>query len=551
MSKQQDPFNALHKLLTDFSDEGTAKKLRALNQCALVEPRNPKLIIQYHNALLFLLSYAESESVVLLAQKEIQRIESFVSTKSQLKEVLSGSGVTATDTVGAYSLTLIKCLLKKFPHAISIHSFEDKAPHPKEVLKFILPEAEFALLDDEKLNALNWLKKASGFNDKAKILNWLINTFEFFNADGLIKDHLFESLKLYVQIKTLDNTFSKSFGHLKIDQRYYHSEGLLKKFDEVELINRKLPNETKLSALQKADIITAARVALCLLNRETDPITYCEEQNLKYYKLERGLSIALFSIDSERRLPLESYIGFMMFKNGYPMAYGGAWLFGKRSLIGINIFESFRGGESAFVFAQLLRCYRMAFGAAYFEVEPYQFGKNNPEGIRSGAFWFYYRFGFKPCNKKLYELALKEHLKITNTKGYRTSAPTLKQFTGANMFVHFDSPPIVPPDPTDISKSLTRIITTQFNGDRNKALKHSIKQLKQEGIITGSESKIGLSKLVLFFGLCLDHKVLTSGEKDLLQKMIRAKEMDEFEYIKLLNNFPVQKFNIDSAAINI
>ncbi|MBI2720704.1 MAG: hypothetical protein HYX39_00875 [Bacteroidetes bacterium] len=551
MSKQQDSFNALQKLLPDFSEEGTVQKLNALNQCALLEPRNPKLIKQYHNALLFLISYAENESVFLLAQKEIERIESFVSTKPQLKEVLSGSGVTATATVGAYSLTLIKCLLKKFPHAISIHSFHDKAAHPKEVLKFILPEAEFEILNDEKLSPLNWLKKASGFNDKAKILNWLINTFEFFNADVLIKDHLFESLKIYVQIKTLNHTFSKSFGYLKIDQRYYHSPSLLKKFDEVELINRKLPAETKLSAVQKNNIITAARVALCLLNRETDPITYCEEQNLKYYTLERGLSIALFSIDSERRLPLESYIGFMMFKNGYPMAYGGAWLFGKRSLIGINIFESFRGGESAFVFAQLLRCYRMAFGAAYFEVEPYQFGKNNPEGIQSGAFWFYYRFGFKPCNKNLYELALKEHLKITNTKGYRSPPAVLKQFTGANMFVHFDSTPVVPPDPTAISKYLTRIITIQFKGNRNKALKHSIKQLKQEGIITGSESKIGLSKLVLFFGLCIDHKTLSFSEKRLIGKIIEAKESDEFEYIKLLNNFPVQKFNIDSATINI
>lgn len=542
MSTRDASFHALQKHLTDFSEEGALKKLTALQQCALHTPTNPKTSIQYQNALLFLRSYAENETISLVADKENKRLATIVSANSSLKNRLTGSGIAATSTVGAYSLTLIRFLLKQFPEAVLIHSFEKSAVHPKEVLKFVLPEAEFELLSDEKLKPLNWLKKASGSKNKKDILTWLIRTIDSSKAHILLKDNLFESLKLYIEIKSPDKTFSKSFGNLKVDKPYYHSEGLLKKFDEIELINRKYPHETKLNSVEKADIIQSARIALCLLNRETDPITYCEEQNLKYFELERGLSIALFSMDAERRLPLESYIGFMMFKNGCPMSYGGSWLFGKRALIGINIFEAFRGGESAFVFAQLLRCYRVAFGAAYFEVEPYQFGKNNPEGIQSGAFWFYYRFGFKPCNKKLFELALKEHLQITSSKGYRSPPYVLKQFTGSNMFVNFDSVAIVPPDPSAISKNLTKIINTQFKGNRENALKHSSALLKQADVITGKENKIGLKKLALFFGLSLDLKSLSLKEKQIIQKMISAKAADEFEYIELLNNFPVQKF---------
>lgn len=542
MSSRDASFHTLQKLLTDFSEDGALQKVMALQQCASFTPSNPKTILQYQNALLFLSSYAGNETLSLLSHNENQRIASLVSANSTLKNALSGSGITATATVGAYSLTLIRFLIKQFPEAVSVHSFEKSAIQPKEVLKFVLPEAEFELLSDEKLNPLNWLKKASGSKSKKDILTWLIHAINHSKAGYLIKDQLFESLKLYVEIKTPDKTFSKSFGFLKGVKPYYHFDGLLKKFNEEELINRKYPHETKLNSVQKAGIIQSARIALCLLNRETDPITYCEERNIKYFELERGLSIALFSIDAERRLPIESYIGFMMFKNGYPMSYGGAWLFGKRALIGINIFEAFRGGESAFVFAQLLRCYRMAFGATYFEVEPYQFGKNNPEGIQSGAFWFYYRFGFKPCNKALNELALNEHLKITNSKGYRTPPDVLKQFTGSNVFVHFDSAGVVPPDPSAISKNLTHIINTQFKGNRDTALRHCIAQLKHLDIITGNESKMGLNKLALFFGLCLDLKSLSLNEKQTIQKMIKAKAADEFEYIELLNEFPVQKF---------
>ena len=163
----------------------------------------------------------------------------------------------------------------------------------------------------------------------------------------------------------------------------------------------------------------------------------------------------------ERRLPLESYIGFMMFKNGYPMAYGGGWLFGKRSLLGINIFEAFRGGESAFVFAQLLRTYKNAFGADYFEVEPYQFGKDNPEGLQSGAFWFYYRFGFRPVDEALNKLATEESKRIQSEKGYRSPISTLKLFTKSNVCVNFSGNQ-KPINPSEISKYISVQIVKQF-----------------------------------------------------------------------------------------
>jgi hypothetical protein len=61
------------------------------------------------------------------------------------------------------------------------------------------------------------------------------------------------------------------------------------------------------------------------------------------------------------------------------------------TLFSTSFFESFRGGESAFVFSQLLRSYKQSFGANYFEVEPYQFGKNNPEGLNA---WYITSPGF-------------------------------------------------------------------------------------------------------------------------------------------------------------
>jgi len=540
MSQQKNSsFQQLQHNLYKFSPEDTEKKQALLKECSRIKIASAKLLKQYHNQLLFLLSYSQNRQEQSLAEAEMSRITANIN--SRLKEQLSGSGIFATPTRGAYSLSLIQWLLKNYTGTLSLHSFDDEGIHPRDVLARVLNDAEFELAADENLNAIKWIEKASGTKNKKQNLQWIINAFDLMDAANDIKDSLFESLSLYVEINPTEALFSRSFGKLNVPKHFFHSEGILKKFDEQELINRKLPTDKKLNDVEKQKIIDASRIAICLLNRETDPITYCREKKIKYFELERGLSIALFSIDSERNLPLESYVGFMMFKNGYPMSYGGAWLFGKRSLIGINIFEAFRGGESAYVFAQLLRCYRMAFGATYFEVEPYQFGKNNPEGIQSGAFWFYYRFGFRPINKRLFELSQNEIQKINQTKAYRTPANVLRDFTKSNLCAHFDASTTPPLNPTELSKFVTQKITKQFSGNRKLAFDYAIKKLRSEKIIGPKYNKQGLKKLALFFAFCFDFEKAKISDKKILSQLINFKIVSEFEYIHLLNKISFEK----------
>ena len=553
---KQNKESAIQKLqnqLTVFGNDSSVIKEQLLNECSKIKLDSKKIIEQYHTCLLFLLGYSENEELYLLAQKEMLRLsESVKNLSPNKKETLNRSGIAFTEIQGAYSFTLIKWFLKEYPNQISLHSFDEDGVHPKEILKNVLSEMEFELASDEKLNSIKWLEKASGSNSKTEVLKWLIHHFEELKTSDLIKDSLFESLKLFININPTRKEISKSFGNISQHKNFYHTNGLLKKFDELELIHKKLPAPKKLSDAEKKKIIDVSRVSLCLLNRETDPITYCNEEGILFYELENGLSIALFSMLPERRLPMESYIGFMMFKNGYPMSYGGAWVFGKRSLIGINIFEAFRGGESAFVFAQLLRTYKQCCGADYFEVEPYQFGKGNPEGIKSGAFWFYYRFGFRPINKTLNELALKEAEKIKNNKTYRSSYETLKKFTHSNLAVNFESNE-TPINPTEISKFISNKIATLFKGDRIAAEKFCLKklrtELKHEVYKEGREAMTGINKLSFFVGLCLDLENLNPSEKSKLEEWILEKGKSEFKYIELtgrINFNKILKKEVDS-----
>jgi hypothetical protein len=534
--------NELQKALGNFTPESSIEKKDLLMRMSL-EKFSSKQFIHYHDQLIFILSYSQDKELVELASHEMQRITDIVGKKDSLKEKLLASGIANTVTQSQFSFTLIKWLLKDLPNEIQLHSFNEEGINPREIYSHVLNEMEFELSSDEDAKPLKWISKAAGTKNKNKILKWMITSLDELEASELIKEQLFDSMGVFVEVDPKKKIFSRSFGKLSGTKTFFHTEPLLKKFDERELIGRKLPKEKLLSQKQKEEIRDASRVALALLHRETDPITYNNENSLKYFELERGLSIALFSIDKVKRLPLESYIGFMMFKNGYPMSYGGAWLFEKRALIGINIFEPFRGGESAYVFAQLLRCYHKGFGAEYFEVEPYQFGKNNPEGIKSGAFWFYHRFGFRPTDKKLFDLSELEFKKIQTEKGYRSDLSTLKKFTASNLSASFGSFK-TPIDPAKISEFISDRINKDFSSDRNKAKKAAVQKLKKEGI----QSNVN-DKLLLFAALCLDIRKLNKQEKTKLSTMIRQKEENEFSYMEALNNFNTRK-HLNAEAKN-
>lgn len=546
-----DPINdklieQLQRTLSDLSPEGTTKKLDLLEKCSKVRNLSSKEILGYHDALLFLCGYAENKDIFEAAKKEMRRISEVVANLNETKhEKLNASGIAFTKIESTFSLKITNWLLANYHKDISIHSFDDEGVHPKEILKHGMNEMEFEIISDEKLNKIQWLKKVSGFKKDNDILKWLLEKMNQMQVKEQLKEQLFESLKLYISIRPNDPHFSRSFGSIPIKTHYFHNNGILKKFDELKLINTKLPKEKKLSIKEHEEILSASRIALVLLNRETDPISYCAPNGIKVFELEHGLTMALFSIDKQWRLPMESYIGFMMFKNGYPMSYGGAWLFGKRSLIGINIFEAFRGGESAFVFAQLLRTYHQAFGAEQFEVEPYQFGKNNPEGLKSGAFWFYHRFGFRPIDEKLFKLAEEEHLKIISQKGYRSPIEVLKQFTHSNLRVNFgnEKPQL---SPQHISYFITNVIAKQFKGDR-KLAENKAKQILKEKLrlsyskLKGDE-KTSFDKLSLYIAFCLDLDKIGAKDKANLITLIKQKGTNEFDYILSYHKFSFQKF---------
>ena len=102
-------------------------------------------------------------------------------------------------------------------------------------------------------------------------------------------------------------------------------------------------------------------------------------------------------VPPDKRLPLRAYHAAIIFKNGVAVGYFEGLSIFERLESGFNFYYTFREGETAWIYAKTLAILRHLLGVTVFTIDPYQIGYENEEGIESGAFWFYRKFGFRTC----------------------------------------------------------------------------------------------------------------------------------------------------------
>ncbi len=523
----------LKAVCNKYDTTSNENKILLLKQSATQKLPLNHALNDYQNLLLFIIAHPSDQNTLHLAESELRRLsQALKKASAKSKKNLADSGLPYTTTLSTFSHDLVKWLVQHTEILVKIDSYYKSKIPLSDVLQFTLPslEKEIAAIGYKNKDLLQALSI-----DKESELLFLVSEFDRLNDTPFIKDYLFGGLSLYVTLQPKTEVFSKAYNRIPVSKHYFHSENL-KLFDQTELLNRKLPKNKTLDKKTFKDATDVIKNSLTLLQRETDPVTFMDERSFRLFELERGISVAIYGMTPDRQLPLESYVGYTLFKNGFPAAYGGAWVFGKRALFGINIFEPYRGGESGFMMCQLLRVYRQAFGVDYFEVEPYQYGLGNPEGISSGAYWFYYRFGFRSLDKELLRLSEKEFEKIRNQKGYRSSEETLLRFTESNVALQMGKS--TPLTVGEVREKVTDWITKNHKGNRAEAEKVVVKNLINalgKKINFTQEQKKVLAETAF---LCEVMKLKVSPE--LLKQLVTLKPTDLYSYqqalLKLLKN---------------
>jgi len=183
-----------------------------------------------------------------------------------------------------------------------------------------------------------------------------------------------------------------------------------------------------------ARLVALAREAMVTRSRDLDAFAHGDPRDVRLVDDGDGLAFALIGVPPESRLFLPAIYGALSLRNGVPIGYVQFDVLFGNAEVSYNTFETFRGGEAGFVFCRLLAACRHVFGVATFSIEPYQLGRGNEEGIASGAWWFYARFGFRPRDPEVSRLARAElHLRARDPK-YRSGRKTLLRLAEAHVF---------------------------------------------------------------------------------------------------------------------
>lgn len=531
----------LKSLVFQFDKTSNETKSILLNQLILSIPKKKESFVQFHHVLLCLMAYPSNERLLRQVEKTSSLLLEQLSKQSPLKDKLIGTGLLHTAIECNFSYQKNKHIVQYFPNQVSIHSASSNSETQKAILKQILPNVEYSKIHAGEKEFKTRIAEFHTSKQQTD-LEWLLQTIEQSSPDKKTQAFLYNQLGIFIQWKVSSEKDSVSFLRGVQIPIYYHTTPLEKKISLQEIIKQKLPTPIKLSLKEKQQLIHSAKMTLFYLYRETEPFTNSNEDDITLFQLDKGISIALFGSGNSKRYSLESYIGYLVLKNNIPVSYGGGWIFGERSQFGINILESFRGGESSLIICELLRVYHHYFGATRFVVKPYQFGLHNPEAIKTGAFWFYYKLGFRPENNELRALAKKEEEEKIKNPAYKSEASTLRKYTKSNIALTLSEKTYPDFDSELLSQRITNFVNSNFASNREKAINQCFKRLKEALNINTkswkSEDIDYAKQLSILFSSYPDYKKwLMSNKKNILLLIKLKSAKTELQWIKHLQNF--------------
>lgn len=424
MKKKDTLIDQLFAIRRSFGKEAAAAKIKWLHRIAPADLRSHNSFSLYSDTLLFLVAYPDNKTVYTLAIQKLQELSSYLQANENKQYSLYNSGISGTAVCAAFGFEIVKWLQTHYRNYIRLDSFEAGDGQIQAILSSLMSKLESEILQDSYYDWKEWIQRT--LVPGQTILDGLIAIFDNNDTRPEVKDELWTSMGVNIEINFPPPVMLNDALIIP----YSHRSLIRKNIPHTEMTK---PVKVKLKPTEARQLIDCSRMILVRHLREIDPLSFANAQLVSYYHLPRGISIALLEMIPERRHPIDSYIGYTVFKNGVPVAYAGSWLFFDSGRIGLNVFPAYRGGESQYIFRQVLQLHAQVYRLKRFTVDPYQIGNKNSDGIHSGAFWVYYHAGFRPMDTVLQEMAAAEATKIKRTPGYRSPASVLKKLAESKL----------------------------------------------------------------------------------------------------------------------
>ena len=332
----------------------------------------------------------------------------------------------------SFSFPVARWLARRCPGELSIDWDEiDDTSRLDELLTQLLLPAEDEYFDSGWVSSREWIDLVRIGSDGTDF-DWLMAQLTD-KRQQRVWAQLYDAAEIPLVWDVADSRYSKHRNVLVRVDVYTREAGMRKRPRTPKADIRRPLKVMRLPVGDGTRLIDIAMASLAVRYRETYHFNHANPHEVYLAYVGKGVSVAIFGLLPEHRFALECTMGYLVLSNGVPIGYGGSSALFKQVNTGVNIFDDFRGSEAAFLWTQVMRVYHSLTGCTRFIANDYQFGGDNTEALKSGAFWFYYRLGYRPIAADIRKLAQREFTKIRRDRSYRSNIKTLRKLASCDM----------------------------------------------------------------------------------------------------------------------
>ena len=417
-----------------YDTGASAEKLELLQNIDMAGCRSGRDLKRLHSALCFIRAFPDSVRHHKLAHTALLGMEDHIAALCAVeRENLDDTGIAATRVHYQFSYPVACWLNRRCASTVRI-AWDGECEHAglDGMLRHLLHASEDEYFDGGHVSCRAWLRAAAE-NSGMSGFDWLLTQLQRM-APAAIWSQLYDDADLWLTWALNNSRWSISGNRLPVRKIVPRTDGMRRVRGVAhEEIRRPLDSIQLLAPAAGARMIDVAMASLAARHRETYHFNYANAQEVYLADTGCGTSIAVFGLRNEKRFPLESTLGYLILSNGVPIGYGGSSVLFRQINTGLNVFGEYRGSEAAFLWVQVMRVYHQLTGCTRFIANAYQFGAGNDEALKSGAFWTYYRLGYRPLEPAVRRLAASEHRKLRADRRYRSSLPTMRKLATCDM----------------------------------------------------------------------------------------------------------------------
>ncbi len=462
---------ALERARTEFGGGAAARKARLIRALGGRRFARAAELARFHEVLCFLRAYPDDEVVLGLVEELLAGFDRRPDLRRH-RRALADSGIAGAEIRFRFYAHAASWLARRWGDRLRVEwRALGEAERLESVLSLLAHYAETPALDEYALSMKACVDRLKGPRETDAA--FLVRRFDRLRVDAFLRETLYEGLALPLRLLPGPTTPARTRERLRGGAPVFQTRPLRRTVASLPAEIARPPLAVRAAGRRDAEtLIDLARETMVARRRDLDAFTHAARDDVLVVECGDGLRIACVGVVPERRLLLESVHGYLVLKNGVPVAYGTSCALFGSSELAYNVFETFRGAEAAHILGRVLSMVRHLFGVDTFTMVPYQLGEENPEALRSGAWWFYQRLGFRPRERAILRLMREELRARRADPTRRSSIATLESLAKGNVYLRLgrardDVLGVVPLAAVGlaVSESLAR----DFGADRERA----------------------------------------------------------------------------------